>query len=43
MSKKKTGMEMILDMLKPYMDEAENPDNCEDCEYWDDEESEDED
>lgn len=35
MSKKKTGAEMILDMLKQYVDEAENPDNCEDCEYWD--------
>ena len=35
MSKKKTGAEMILDMLKQYIDEAEKPDNCEDCEYWD--------
>ena len=35
MSKKKTDMEMILDMLKQYIDEAEKPDNCEDCEYWD--------
>ena len=35
MSKKKTGAEMILDMLKQYIDEAEKPDNCENCEYWD--------
>ena len=35
MSKKKTGAEMILDMLKQYIDEAEKPDNCEDCEYRD--------
>ena len=35
MSKKKTGAEMILGMLKQYIDEAEKPDNCEDCEYWD--------
>ena len=35
MSKKKTDAEMILDMLKQYIDEAEKPDNCEDCEYWD--------
>ena len=35
MSKKKIGAEMILDMLKQYIDEAEKPDNCEDCEYWD--------
>ena len=35
MNKKKTGAEMILGMLKQYIDEAEKPDNCEDCEYWD--------